>query len=272
MNTKHQLRTGFHVAAVLSLLAMAVTALPAQAADKTYIIATSADFPPLSFRSPSDPSKIVGFEMDMVKSIARHAGWKYKIVTSDFNGLIPAVQSGRVDMVISDVYHTEARQKIVDFVDYLKNGFGVMVTKANAKKIASYKDLCGKDVGILTGSAPELQAVQKASEMNCTSKGLPAINPRSYPAVAQELPQLNNGRLAGVFESVGTLAYIQKQNPGKYHIAVIDPDTTNAGVVLKKGSPLVEKVSAEMKWYLGSSAAKKDAKRWGLPVSTLLKP
>lgn len=266
-------RTQRIVAGTLALLGLGLGAysMPAQAA-KTYVIATSADFPPLSFRSPKDPAKIVGFEMDMIKSIAKHAGWKYKIVTSDFSGLIPAVQSGRVDMVVSDVYHTEARQKIVDFVDYLKNGFGIMVSAANAGKIKSYADLCGMDVGVLTGSAPELQAVQAASEANCTSKGKPAIKPRSYPAVAQELPQLENGRLGGIFESVSTLGYVETQNPGKFHIAVIDPDTTNAGIVLKKGSPLVAEVQKQMHWYLGSAAAKADAKRWGLPVSTLLAP
>lgn len=266
-------RFKLQAAAALTAFVAAAMVMPvSHASEKTYVIATSADFPPLSFRSPKDPTKIVGFEMDMIHSIAKHAGWKYKIVTSDFNGLIPAVQSGRVDMVVSDIYHTEARQKIVDFVDYLKNGFGVMVRNSEMSKITSYAGLCGKDVGILTGSAPEMQAVKAASEANCTAKGMPAINARSYPAVAQELPQLDNGRLAGIFESVSTLAYVQKQHPGKYHIAVIDPDTTNAGIVLKKGSPLLPVLQAQMKWYLGSSAAKQDAKRWGLPVSTLLKP
>lgn len=258
-------------ASIVVLSSMGFLSVAAHAS-KTYVIATSADFPPLSFRSADDTSKIVGFEMDMIKSIAKHAGWKYRIVTSDFNGLIPGVQSGRFDMVVSDVYHTASRQKIVDFVDYLKNGFGVMVSASNAGSIKSYADLCGKDVGVLTGSAPELQAVQAASKANCTSKGKPAINPRSYPAVAQELPQLNNGRLSGIFESVSTLGYAQKQDPGKYRIAIIDPDTTNAGIVLKKGSPLLPALRAQMKWYLGSDAARQDAKRWGLPVSMLLAP
>lgn len=266
-------RTQRLLAGTIALLGfgLGLGSMPAQAS-KTYVIATSADFPPLSFRSPDDTTKIVGFEMDMIKSIAKHAGWKYKIVTSDFSGLIPAVQSGRVDMVVSDVYHTAARQKIVDFVDYLKNGFGVMVTQANAGKIKSYADLCGMNIGVLTGSAPELKAVQTASEANCTSKGKPAIKPLSYPAVAQELPQLENGRLAGIFESVSTLGYAQTQNPGKFHIAVIDPDTTNAGIVLKKGSPLLAELQKQMKWYLGSDAAKQDTKRWGLPTSMLLAP
>ena len=83
---------------------------------KTYIVATSADFPPYTSRAADNPNQIVGFEPDMLKAIMAHLGWNWHYVTSDFNGLIPAVQSGRVNLVVSDVYHTAARAKIVDFV------------------------------------------------------------------------------------------------------------------------------------------------------------
>ncbi len=127
---------------------------------KTYIVATSADFPPYTSRSATNPNQIVGFEPDMLKAIMAHLGWKWKYVTSDFNGLIPSVQSGRSDMVVSDVYHTAARAKVVDFVDYAQQSLAIMVTAADASKVHSVMDLCGKAVGILTGSPPEVTAAQ----------------------------------------------------------------------------------------------------------------
>ena len=131
---------------------------------KTYVVITSADFPPFSSRSASDPNTIVGFEPDMVKAVMDHLGWKYKWATADFNGLIPAVQSGRADLVVSDVYDTAAREKVVDFIDYLKTALSLMVTSSNASKVHGWMDVCGKPVGILTGAATELQFSQKANQ------------------------------------------------------------------------------------------------------------
>jgi polar amino acid transport system substrate-binding protein len=237
---------------------------------KTYVIATSADFPPLSSRSATNPNEIVGFEPDMVKAIMGHLGWKYKYVTSDFNGLIPSVQSGRVDMVVSDIFHTPARAQIVDFVNYLQHAFAIMVTSDNASKVHSATDLCGKAVGILTGSAPEVAAAQSLSR-NCTKAGKPAITTRSFPAVAQELPALSNGTIYAVLETDVTEAYDSKQSGGKYKLVFNLPSTfTKVGIVLQKGSKLRSQLVSGVQWYLSSPQYKANIKKWGLPPTNAI--
>jgi len=239
------------------------------ASGKTYVLATSADFPPFSSRSASDPNTIVGFEPIMMKAVMAHLGLKYKWVTSDFNGLIPAVQSGRSDAVVSDVYDTSERRQVVDFVDYLKTGLSVMVTSANAAKIHSFMDLCGKSMGVLTGSAPELQPAQQASNQ-CKKAGKPAINIKSFPAVAQEVPALKNGTLDAMFEDTITEGLIAHKQPG-FKVVFSDPAAdTNIGIAVKKGSPLEAKLKAGMKWYFGTSDYKSNAKAQGFPTSALL--
>jgi polar amino acid transport system substrate-binding protein len=238
---------------------------------KTYVVATSADFPPLSSRSATNASEVVGFEPDMTKALMDHLGWKYKTVTSDFNGLIPSVQSGRVDMVISDVYDTSERRAVVDFVDYLSNNFSIMVRGGDAAKVKSFLDLCGKPMGILTGSAPEVEAA-KAGSKQCTDAGKPAITIRSYPAVAQELPPLSNGTIDAILETNVSLAYIEKQQHGKYKLVFDVPgNKTNVGIVLKKNSPIEAKIKEAVQWYIGTPQYAQNAKKWGLPTSALLK-
>jgi polar amino acid transport system substrate-binding protein len=236
---------------------------------KTYTVLTSADFPPMSFRSSTNANQVEGFEVDMVKALMNHMGAQYKLTTGDFNGLIPAVQSGRADMVVSDVYNTAERRKVVDFVDYLRNSFAVMVAASNASKIHGYRDLCGKSMGVLTGSAPELEIARAASKL-CTSSGRPAIKIRSYPQVAQELPQLSNGNLDSILEEWTSLAYIQKKSNGKYVVAFPDPHTTNVGIVVKKNGPVEPKIKAAVKWYLHSPQYKADAQKWGIQQRSLL--
>jgi ABC-type amino acid transport substrate-binding protein len=237
---------------------------------KTYVVATSADFPPYTSRSASDPNQIVGFEPDMVQAVMKHLGWKYKYVTSDFNGLIPSVQSGRVDMVISDVYDTAAREKVVDFVDYAQQAFAIMVAASEASKIRSAMDLCGKSVGILTGSAPEVAAAQTLSKQ-CTSAGKPALSVRSFPAVSQELGPLSNGTLDAMLEADVTEAYISNKTHGKYKLVFELPSTaTKAGIVLRKGSPLKAQLTSAVKWYTSSPQYRAAAKKWVVPTSNLI--
>lgn len=237
---------------------------------KTYVVATSADFPPYTSRSASDPNQIVGFEPDMLQAIMKHLGWKWKYVTSDFNGLIPAVQSGRVDMVVSDVYDTPAREKVVDFVDYAQQAFAIMVAAPTAAKIRSVMDLCGKSVGILTGSAPEVGAAQTLSKQ-CTSAGKPSLSVRSFPAVAQELGPLSNGTLDATLEADVTEAYISKQTHGKYKLVFELPSTaTKAGIVLRKGSPLQAQLMGAVKWFTSSPQYRVAAQKWAVPASNLI--
>lgn len=237
---------------------------------KTYVIATSADFPPFSSRAADNPNTIVGFEPDMMKAVMAHLGFKYKWVTSDFDGLIPAVQSGRVDAVVSDVYDTAAREKVVDFIDYLKTGLSVMVTSANASKVHSFMDVCGHPMGILTGASTELQFANQASAA-CKKAGKPAIDIHSYPAVAQEVPALGNGTLYAMFEDTITEQLIANKKNGTLKVVFSDPAaSTPLGIAVKKGGDFESKLRAGVAWYLGTSQYKADAQKQGFPASSLV--
>lgn len=241
----------------------------AASSGKTYVVITSADFPPFSSRSASDPNTIVGFEPDMVKAVMGHLGWKYKWVTADFNGLVPAVQSGRADMVVSDVYDTAAREKVVDFLDYMKTSLSLMVTSSNAAKVHGWMDVCGKPVGILTGAATELQFSSQASQA-CKKAGKPAIDLHSYSAVAQEVPALQNGNLYAMFEDTITEHLIANKQTN-FKVVYDDPQAdTPLGIAIKKGAPFQAQLKSGVQWYLSSPQYKADATKWGLPASSLI--
>ncbi len=245
------------------------TASSAASSGKTYVLITSADFPPFSSRSASDPNQIVGFEPDMMQAVMGHLGWKYKWVTADFNGLIPAVQSGRADMVVSDVYDTAKREKVVDFTDYLKTALSLMVTSSNASKVHGWMDVCGKPVGILTGAATELQFATAASQA-CQKAGKPAIDIHSYSAVAQEVPALQNGNIYAMYEDTITEHLIANKQTN-FKVVYDDPQAaTPLGIAIKKGSPIQAQLKSAMKWYVSSPEYKANATKWGLPPSAYI--
>lgn len=83
--------------------------------DEGYIIvATSATFPPFTYID-EDSGTIVGFEIEIAKEIAHDMGKTLKVQGMDFTKMIPALQSGEIDMIISSMTITDERKLIIDF-------------------------------------------------------------------------------------------------------------------------------------------------------------
>ncbi|MDQ4070992.1 MAG: ABC transporter substrate-binding protein [Actinomycetota bacterium] len=238
---------------------------------KTLVVGTSADFPPLTFRDPADPTKLIGFEIRMVASLMRHLGYKHRFEAIPFNGLIPAIQGGHVDLVVSDVYNTPARREVVDFVDYMQAGYGVLIRPERAGEFQSgYLSLCGKALGVLEGSSPQAATAAKGSK-ECTDAAQPAIKVQTYPATVDVLQQINNGRLDAMILDINALSYLQHENPTQYKLAFEDKSTrVKVGVVLKKDSPLKPEIEEAVRWYISSGEYQKEAKKWALPTDALL--
>ena len=76
-------------------------------------IGTAANYPP--FEYVDEQNKITGFDMDLVAELAKRAGFEYKIVNMSFDGLIPALKTGKIDAVASAMSATDDRRKSIDF-------------------------------------------------------------------------------------------------------------------------------------------------------------
>lgn len=116
---------------------------------------TSADYKPFEFHDTSSgQDKIVGYDIDVAERIAKDLGFELKITDMDFNGLIPALQSKRVDFVMSGVTLTAERQKSIDFSDIY---YVVQNTILSNKEsgLTTEASLNGKIVGTQLGSVQE---------------------------------------------------------------------------------------------------------------------
>lgn len=121
---------------------------------QTLKIGTSANFPPFEYIDTN--STITGFDIDLIDTLSKKIGFEYEIVNMSFDGLIPALKSGKIDMIAAGMSATEQRKKAVDFTDsyYLtKNVF--IKNKAN-DKINSKDDLKGKSIGTQLGTVQEI--------------------------------------------------------------------------------------------------------------------
>jgi polar amino acid transport system substrate-binding protein len=131
---------------------------------KTLVNAVNPHTPGYEALDPNDPSKYVGFDIDLGEAIGDCLGFKvtYKPVT--FASLLTTLEAGQADIVISDIYATKERAKAADFVTYLKVYDGVLVAKGNPKKINGINlSMCGATAAENTGfvEVPLVQALAK---------------------------------------------------------------------------------------------------------------
>jgi polar amino acid transport system substrate-binding protein len=119
---------------------------------KVLEMATSADFPP--FESRNTAGEFEGFDIDLANYIADELGYELKINDMKFDGLIGALQSERIDMVLSGMSATEDRKKNVDFsIEY--NQSGEMFITLKDSDIKTLEDLEGKKLGVQLGTIQE---------------------------------------------------------------------------------------------------------------------
>ena len=110
-----------------ALLLAASAALPAAAAD--WVVGANIGNVPWEFQDAS--GKFVGFEIDRVNEVAKRAGKTVQLENIPFNGLFPAVQSGRIQIAISSITITPKRLESLAFAQpYYDSDQSLSVLKA----------------------------------------------------------------------------------------------------------------------------------------------
>jgi ABC-type amino acid transport substrate-binding protein len=144
------------IAIAFSLIAIASYAQ----ASKTLTLATSPDYPPYEFKDTAvSGNEIIGFDIDIAKYITKELGYELKVIGMDFNGLIPALEAKRADLVMAGMTPTAERKKNVDFSDLYYEAQNTIVAKKGSN-LTKAEDLIGKKVGVQLGSIQQ-ESVKK---------------------------------------------------------------------------------------------------------------
>jgi polar amino acid transport system substrate-binding protein len=191
------------------------------------------EYSPMEFYQPSDPNTPVGFDVESFQAVAKKLGLTAKIVSTAFDGLIPALQASRCDIVWTALYINDTRLKVADAVPYFATSQVIMVPAGNPKNIKSEADLCGKSVSIQGGGL--VQERITAASKTCTDGGKQAIKVQAYPKVADEYQQIVIGRVDAVWEIDTSVADFRLKNPGKYDVAFTIAGNDRYGVYYGKG-------------------------------------
>ncbi len=215
----------------------------AQAADAKVTVVTDPSFVPFESLDP-DTGKHVGYDMDIIRAIAEHAGFEYNLKTMNFNGIIPALQAGSVDIAIAGITITKERAQKVDFSDpYYNSGLSIMVRSDN-DTIKSVDDFKGKTVSTKIGSTSYDYLTNKVP-------GIGKVVP--YPSTSNMYMALMSGNVDAAFYDTPNVQYFVKTK-GHGKVKTVGPlyEGQQYGLAFPKGSKWVEPVNKAL------AAIKKD--------------
>ncbi len=87
---------------------------------------TNAEFEPFEYRN--DKNEIVGFDMDLMKYIGAELKMEIQIEDMNFDALIAALQTGKIDEIAAGKTNTEERRENVNFSqDYYESTQAIIV-------------------------------------------------------------------------------------------------------------------------------------------------
>lgn len=139
-------------------------------------IGMSGDQPPFSMTATD--GSLFGLDVDMAKGLAENIGVKATLIKMNFKELIPALQNGDIDMVISGVTMTLERNIKVAFIGpYLISGNTILTNNSeylNAKSVDDI-DIAGVKIAVMQGTTSEEfinATISKASIYKSTTNKL----------------------------------------------------------------------------------------------------
>lgn len=204
------------------------------------IVITSPDQPPFEFKDTAQGGdKVIGFDMDVIHEVGKRLGRPIKIIEADFAGIIPALQSGRADMGISDLSATEERRKSVDFSDPYYTDKKTLIVREDST-ITSEENLHDKKIGAQLGSTNAALAEKWAGSM-------PGLSVVILVKVGELVQELKNGRIEAVVVTDTTARRVAASTPGLKVIPLKQPEGGPSAIAFPKGSPLVEPVNNALK-------------------------
>ena len=140
-----------------------------QAAEKVLRVGIDADYPPFGYYQEVNKT-FLGFDVELIQGVARKMGYtKVNFVDLEFNNLLPSLQDGQVDAVISCMTITDERRKMVDFTEPYLISSNVVIGSVDTKatNLDAMKD---KRIAAEVGSVHAKQAKQYARNViTCSS-------------------------------------------------------------------------------------------------------
>ncbi|MEG6616096.1 basic amino acid ABC transporter substrate-binding protein [Peptococcaceae bacterium 1198_IL3148] len=189
------------------------------------------------FESTDENGDFVGFDIDLIKAIGEVEGLEVELKSLGFDGLIPALQTGQIDVAISGMTIKPEREEQVDFsMPYYEAGLVIAVAEGN-NDIVKPEDLAGKTIAVQIGTTGADTANEIAAQYGATVKTY-----NTTDLVFMEL--VNGGAQAVINDLPVTQNFIDKKGAGQVKMVGDVLNGEYYGIAVAKGNTeLLEKIN-----------------------------
>ncbi len=256
--------TRFLTRLVLLLVAtvLVATSFPAGAGAAALRVGTDVSYAPLEFYVAGSRTAR-GFDVDLMQAIAQHMGRTLDLRNHSFDTLLSAVSMGSLDLGISSISDTRAREKTMDFVDYLQVGTGMLVPRGNPHHVMNLGGLCGLRVDVQGGTSSETDL--KAQSASCTAIGLGPVHIEAYTTDEQASDAFKAGKSDVHLADYPVVAYLAERSGGKYEVAGRQFDVIPYGIaVAKSQGALLKAVQNALLATISDGTYDALVKKWNL--------
>ena len=217
------------------------------AADKLKI-GTEGAYPPFNLIDAS--GQVVGFDIDIAQALCAKMKTECEVVTSDWDGIIPALNSKKFDFIAASMSITDERKQAVDFTDaYYTNKLQFIAPKASTLK-TDKSSLKGKVIGAQRATIAGTWLEDNMAD---------TVEIKLYDTQENAYLDLASGRVDAVLADKFVNWEWLKSAAGKDFEFKGDPvfDNDKIGMAVRKNDPLREKLNAALKEIVADGTYKK---------------
>ncbi|MFC2946982.1 transporter substrate-binding domain-containing protein [Virgibacillus sediminis] len=203
--------------------------------EDSYTVVTDNSFVPFEFMKDGEH---VGFDIDLINAIADEAGFEIEMETTNFDGIIPGLQTGQFDIAIAGIGITEERKKSIDYSDpYFESGLAIGVAADN-EDIKGMEDLEGKTIATRMGSTSSAYI----------KENIEGAEANEYEQLDQAYMAVENGSADAIlYDDPNVRYYIQTSGEGSLKVVGDLYKAEEYGIAVTKGKEeLVEAINTAL--------------------------
>ncbi len=208
---------------------------------------------PYIFQNPNNPTKLIGFEVDLMEELCKVLNMDSRFIQNQWDGLIPGLYRGDYQVAANGIEITEDREKEVLFsIPYYITNLTIVIDRKNSN-IHTFDDLKGKNVGALKNSFAERVLLEAEN-----------INTITYEGEVNAFEDLKNGRIIAVLADAPIVLYYTALHN---NLKLINEKIgkVSYGIAIKKfDSNLKNKIDSGLKILMDNGRLKSILMEWKL--------
>jgi polar amino acid transport system substrate-binding protein len=224
-------------------------------------IGCEATYPPFTFR---ERGEIVGYDVELATAMCRSLGVTPEFIDTQWSGVIPALYAGRFDIIMSSMSYTRARLERVAFsIPYAEAGQSLLIRARDAERIKGIEDMSGRVLGVKLGSPGETLHPRLNARIQAAKAGAGFREVKTYDEHPAAYLALMQGTVDGVLNTLPTLAYVIKSQPGRFAVVRGIGADSWAGIACRKeDTEVVAWLNERIRAYRADGTLKALQEKW----------